>query len=80
MRAYAPTIRKNIFKMPKTSKKNYHVDPDIRCARTKFRKKPTFFMYCVKRQKKSHAMPILAQKFVFFIHNTKMPFSCETTL
>jgi hypothetical protein len=25
-------------------------------------------------------MPILAQKFVFFIHNTKMPFSCETTL
>jgi hypothetical protein len=75
MGAYAPTIGKNIFKMTKKPKTNLARTLDILCARGKFRRKPTFFVSCVKKIKKlSRATSILAQKIVFFTHNIKISF------
>jgi hypothetical protein len=72
---------KKIFSEHKNSfKKIWHVNLDILCARAKFRRKQTFYVSCIKRQKIARATLSLAPKFVFLHTTQKMSFSRETTL
>jgi hypothetical protein len=78
MGAYAPTIRKYIFKMYKNYEQKFSMYVFTFCVHaSSFRRKPTYFVSCVKRQKSVPSNAYFSIKICLFYTQHK---KYETTL